>query len=237
MTLYLIWQFKTNSIAVLKELYRRSAPFLGLYIMVLIPVLFILTYFGKGQIHLFVNAHHSPFLDHFFLYVTKLGEPLIVCAVMLGLLFLKFRYSIILGLSTGIGATISAIIKASITDDMRPFKFFQYYNAPLHFVEGLKLPSFNTFPSGHTTLAFSFFFLLSIFLKKPWLSVLLFILAVLVAYSRMYLSMHFLIDVCAGSILGLVTAGCMYLLVTLNPRFTRRKWWDKKLERKRRSVK
>jgi membrane-associated phospholipid phosphatase len=214
----------------LKALHHRSAPFLGFYLMVLLPVLFAWCSFGKGQIHLFINRHHSVFFDHFFFWITKLGEPLIACTVLIGLLFLKFRYSLILGLSTGICALTVGVLKAIVVDDMRPFKFFQYFNAPLHFVEGVRLHEYNTFPSGHTTLAFSFFFLLSIFFKKPWLSILFFVLALLVAYSRMYLSMHFLADVWVGSVLGISIAVGVYQLVTYHPWFTNRKWWDEQWE-------
>ena len=107
-------------------------------------------------------------------------------------------------------------------------EFFQYFNAPLHFVEGVRLHEYNTFPSGHTTLAFSFFFLLSVFFQKPWLSAVFFVLALLVAYSRMYLSMHFLADVWVGSILGISIATGVYQLVTHHRWFTSKRWWDGK---------
>ncbi|WP_020535632.1 phosphatase PAP2 family protein [Lewinella cohaerens] len=213
----------------MKALNHRSAPFLGFYLMVLLPVLFIWFYFGKGQVHLFINHYHSPFFDHFFYWITKLGEPLIACTVIVGLLFFKYRYSLILGLNIGICALTVSILKAIVINDMRPFKFFQYFNAPLHFVEGVRLHEYNTFPSGHTTLAFSFFFLLSVFCKKPWLSIVFFVLALLVGYSRMYLSMHFLADVWVGSILGISIAISVYQLVTHHRWFTSKAWWDGKL--------
>ena len=225
---------QTPFILILKELYRRSDPFLGLYVMLLIPALFVLFYFGKGEIHLFVNHYHSPFFDKFFYYVTKLGEPAIVIAMIIGLLFFRYRYSLILALSAALGAGSSGFIKFLIEDDMRPMKFFQYYNAPLHFVEGVRLNEYNSFPSGHTTEAFVFLFLVSVFFQKRWLSALCLFLAALVAYSRMYLSMHFLIDVTVGSLLGLLCAGGVYWLVTYNYRFTKRKWWDGRLRRRRR---
>lgn len=212
----------------MKALYHRSAPFLGLYLMVLLPLLFVWFSFGKGQIHLFINRYHSPFFDHFFFWITKLGEPLLACTVLVGLLFFKYRYSLILGLSTGISALLVGIVKAIVVDDMRPFKFFQYFNAPLHFVEGVRLHEYNTFPSGHTTLAFSVFFLLSAFFQKPWLSAVFFVLALLIAYSRMYLSMHFLADVWVGSVLGISIAIGTYQLVTHHQWFTSKKWWDEK---------
>lgn len=206
-----------SSCMVFKKSFLLRSPFTGLYIMMLIPVITILALFGKGQIHLFVNAHHSPFYDQFFLFATRLGEPLLMGVIAIALLFFKPRYSLILALSTGVAGGLVAIIKAILIDDMRPFKFFQYFNAPLHFVDGVRLHEYNTFPSGHTALAFSMFFLLSIFVRKTWATAVFFLLAVLVAYSRMYLSLHFLIDVCVGSMIGLLTAAASYHFVHQNP--------------------
>ena len=70
---------------------------------------------------------------------------------------------------------------------------------------------FNSFPSGHTTAAFAFFCALSILARKhPLLQSLFFLLAAGVAYSRMYLSQHFLADVLAGSLLAWAAVKWIY---------------------------
>lgn len=194
------------------ELDQRSQPFLGLYLMLMIPTLALFALFGKGQMHLFVNRFHSPGADQFFKQATHLGDPIFLVVVAILFLFVDWRKSLLLGLFAGLCGGLVGLIKAIIVDDMRPFKFFQYFNAPLHFVEGIRLHEYNTFPSGHTALAFGFFFLLSLFIRRRGAAVLFFCLAVLVGYSRMYLSMHFLIDVVVGSVLGLIIAGALYLL-------------------------
>ena len=195
----------------LSELNRRSQPFLGLYVMLMIPTLSLFALFGKGQMHLFVNRFHSPEADLFFKQATHLGDPLFLLAMAAVLLLIDWRKSLLLAIFAGLCGGIVGLIKAILIDDMRPFKFFQYFNAPLHFVEGIRLHEYNTFPSGHTALAFGSFFLLSLFFARRGVSILFFFLAVLVGYSRMYLSMHFLIDVVVGSILGVTLAGLLYL--------------------------
>lgn len=193
------------------ELDLRSQPFLGLYAMLMIPTLAMFALFGKGQIHLFINRFHSPSADLFFKQATHLGDPVFMLVIALLLLFTDWRKSLLLGIFAGLCGGLVGLIKAILIDDMRPFKFFQYFNAPLHFVDGIRLHEYNTFPSGHTALAFGCFFLLSIFAQRRGAAILFFFLAVLVGYSRMYLSMHFLIDVVVGSVMGLTVAGALYL--------------------------
>jgi len=71
--------------------------------------------------------------------------------------------------------------------------------------------SSHSFPSGHTITAFAFFLALAFFTKRPAIHFLYFLLAVLVGYSRVYLSQHFAIDVLAGSFVGVsVTILCKF---------------------------
>ena len=57
-----------------------------------------------------------------------------------------------------------------------------------------------SFPSTHATLAFAFAYILS--REEPRLRVWFYLLAVLIALSRMYLGVHYFSDVLAGAILG-----------------------------------
>ena len=61
-----------------------------------------------------------------------------------------------------------------------------------------------SFPSGHSTSAFSVFLLLTILSSKKSWGYFLLLLAVATAYSRVYLAQHFVEDVYAGSLLGTI---------------------------------
>lgn len=67
----------------------------------------------------------------------------------------------------------------------------------------IKRPKYYSFPSGHSASSFS---VVAVTLMRcPWWIVLpVAILATLIAFSRMYLRVHYLTDVVAGIILGLV---------------------------------
>ena len=66
--------------------------------------------------------------------------------------------------------------------------------------------SWNSFPSGHTTAAFAMYCSFSYYVKSKRVDLVLFLVAFLVGYSRIYLSQHFLIDVIFGAILGVLAS-------------------------------
>ncbi|MDD5163138.1 MAG: phosphatase PAP2 family protein [Candidatus ainarchaeum sp.] len=68
-----------------------------------------------------------------------------------------------------------------------------------------------SFPSGHSSLIAANFFYLKNFLKKN-LKIIFAIIAVLVAFSRLYLGMHYLTDVIAGLIIGSIIGWAYYRL-------------------------
>lgn len=87
----------------------------------------------------------------------------------------------------------------------RPAEFLKDIN--FYRIPGIELHHWNSFPSGHTVTIFMLTAVLSIILpRKLHLQPLLFILAVLVGFSRIYLMQHFWVDVYVGSALGLIAA-------------------------------
>ncbi|HKL33108.1 MAG TPA: phosphatase PAP2 family protein, partial [Tangfeifania sp.] len=59
--------------------------------------------------------------------------------------------------------------------------------------------------------AFSVFFFLALILKSKPLKLSMFLLAIVVAYSRVYISQHFLIDITAGSAIAVLIMFFTYL--------------------------
>lgn len=83
-------------------------------------------------------------------------------------------------------------------------------NSLLHFVPNVDVHSFHSFPSGHTATMFCFAVLLSLLLRKRWISIVLLVLAVLVGYSRIYLLQHFLMDVAVGAAVGVIVTWAVW---------------------------
>jgi membrane-associated phospholipid phosphatase len=180
-------------------------------------LLFVLTFTilllcnSKPDLHLWLTSFNSPGADIFFHYYTYLGDwiPYLIIA---GLLFYRYRmalFVLIVQLTTGL---ISIIIKQT-WNEPRPVLYFKQHfpDVQLHQVIGEHLNKVHSFPSGHTITAFALFMALAFYTKKPAVHFLYFILAVLVGYSRIYLSQHFALDVLVGSIIGVsVTVLCKY---------------------------
>ena len=140
----------------------------------------------------------SPALDILVEWMTMLGEEtvfIIAVAVFLWLTSKKRGFSIFSTLFTSlIGMSVlKALVRAP-----RPFQV-------LDSIEGKRLATATgySFPSGHTTGAASFYSALAYSLRKQWVSILCSIAIVLVGFSRMYLGVHWPIDVFGGLALGI----------------------------------
>ncbi len=192
----------------LQEIIKNYSLFAILLISFLIFGLILLLVFSKANIHIWINQHHNLFFDSFFKYVTHLGDGrfILTLAVILSFRKIKYGWGIIL---TFLTSGLLAQIFKFIFDEPRPLKYFEnIYN--LHLIEGVKVYTLHSFPSGHTASAFALAVcLLAISNNKFW-QLIVFIYAIMVGYSRMYLSQHFLIDVWVGSIIGTLV-GCFYL--------------------------
>ena len=73
----------------------------------------------------------------------------------------------------------------------------------LHYVDGLYINILNSFPSGHATQAFALFTFAALITPFKKYQLLILLVAILVAVSRIYLLQHFFQDVLAGSFIGI----------------------------------
>src|SRR5699024_7390074 len=118
----------------------------------------------------------------------------------------------ILALSALLQTIIVQGLKRFFFEEMtRPRKFLELDSlSHIHFVEGVTVHNFNSFPSGHSATAFAIFTLLALIYRKSWWTALVFFVAAAVAISRVYLLQHFFIDIYFGSIIGMVSVAAVY---------------------------
>ncbi len=207
--------------------FRNNLAFLIPYLLLLLIVTPVLVFGTKPGIHLWINQFHTPFLNFFFKYVTYLGDGLFLIVPALILLFVSLRHFVFLltaYLSTGL---VAQILKRFFFDGVvRPTRYFEGI-ADLPLVNGVKMLGSHSFPSGHATSAFALFLCLALITKSKPDKLMCFVLATLVAFSRVYLSQHFLIDVYFGSLIGCAGALAFYQVFYRD----HRKWYDWKIQK------
>jgi len=181
-------------------------------------MVFLFTY-TKAEIHIWFNAFHTENLDTFFRYYTHAGDGATAGVIVFILLFIKYRKAL-QALVALIGSAIFAyFFKHFIFGDMpRPMMFFSsddFFGKAytLYIAEGYNPGIWYPFPSGHSTTAFAIFGVLALMVEKKAYKLLFFILALSSAYSRVYLSNHFLMDITAGAALGTLIAFFAYFLI------------------------
>ncbi len=185
--------------------FKRHKYFFLPFTLFLLLGIGVLLLSNKGDFYLLVNRHHCTFGDYFFQYITHLGHGLMYLPfIIIAILFFSYRDAIML-ICNGIhlAIVINTAKRLIFPDALRPKAFFQDISDQLYFIDGLKINLFHSFPSGHTATAFSLAtMLMLLYSKNRRIDLLLFILALLAGFSRIYLSQHFLEDVLVGSLIG-----------------------------------
>ncbi|MEL7532982.1 MAG: phosphatase PAP2 family protein, partial [Bacteroidota bacterium] len=162
-----------------------------------------LFYWGYEASFLQLNALSTPFLDQFMPHWTHMGEGAILsCVLILWLLSRDLPLAISVALGMISVMIIVAGLKQGIFEDWhRPagvFALDQFRFLSLgqerHF----------SFPSGHSTAAATLygFLCFSIASRRSWSGIFWGLLALSIAYTRIYIGVHFLGDVIAGLLLG-----------------------------------
>ena len=146
-----------------------------------------------------INSHHNSILDTIILIISKTVYPLIVITSII-MLIKNRKFGIKLIFVLFLAFIIIYSLKYLINEP-RPYLVLD--NVHLLCYKGNE-PSF---PSGHTTLAFTLATSLLFYSKK--IGILLLIWAIFVAYSRVYVGVHYPFDVFAGIAIGIV---CGYLI-------------------------
>lgn len=196
----------------MKHLIGKNKFFLIPYILVLSFCIVLLFLFAKPELHILSNKANSPFFDTFFKTITHLGDGTMIAVLSIILLFVRYRYALVFLLGSIVTAGIINLLKKVILGTIyRPSKYFELYESyQLHFVDGVKLNSLQSFPSGHTGTAFNVFFMIALIVPQKGLKLVCFFGAALVGYSRVYLSQHFMVDITVGSMLGVLIVLLFY---------------------------
>ena len=212
--------------------YKHVLPFLVPTLVLALVLGIALLIIPKAELHLALCQPHTTGLDTIVPIITNLVDWLPYLCVIL-LLFYRAGWATFLAsnllLSTIIVQPIKHIVHAP-----RPLTWFAE-NMPdvtLPLVEGVRMNHWLSFPSGHTTTFFVLFYSLSIILcaenvtGKTILSLLCFLCASFGAYTRIYLSQHFALDIFTGILIALFSTLSLYFFLVKKTKDTQFWGWN-----------
>jgi len=156
----------------------------------------------------------TPFLTTLFVYVTRLGNPAVLLSVsaLIAIVFVTRGryYDAAIFIVTLIVAVTSLTVLKNTFQIARP-------------VSDLIDANGWSFPSGHATLATTFFFMLAhsfFYRMKTYFGKTILVLGsifatALICFSRLYLGAHWTLDIMAGIALGLLSVSFTILMFSL----------------------
>jgi membrane-associated phospholipid phosphatase len=181
-----------------------------LYALLLLSGLMLVAAVPRLELHVWLNSSHTKSVDSFFRMLTWLGNGWFAVIFSMLFLFIRFRYFFMLILSYCVSGLMAQFLKRFVFPDiLRPAAYLDQMPG-LELVPGMDLHHTLAFPSGHTTTAFAILLLTGFIIHKKYAVFGLMLLAWLAGLSRVYLSQHFLVDVLAGSVLGVFSALFFY---------------------------
>lgn len=158
------------------------------------------------QILNWLQGLHTPILDKLMCMITHLGDAGIIWIILAIVMILipKTRKSgVIVATALVVDVLLCNVILKNLVGRIRPFDV----NTSVQLL--ISKPKDFSFPSGHT--AASFASVAALYLageKKLWKPAL--VLAILIAFSRMYLYVHYPTDILGGIIFGILSAWIGY---------------------------
>ena len=225
---------RTANMPDMKYLLPFLVPTLVLALVLGIALLLV----PKAELHLALCQPHTACMDQLVPLFTNLVDWLPYLSVLL-LLFYRAGWATFLASNLLLTTLIVQPIK-HIVHAPRPLTWFAE-NMPdltLPLVDGIRMNLWLSFPSGHTATFFALFFSLSVICcaenikGKNILSFLCFLCATFGAYTRIYLSQHFALDIFAGILIATLSTILLYYFLVLRTKNTQFWAWKvKKLKK------
>lgn len=186
---------------------NRAAFFGWLIGIVVAAVVIALSFYWDAVVVAFMTSHQSPGVQNFMVNVSRFGdwpEHFLVGLALFGLARWRRnkRWACIF-LAMVVALSIAGLVGRAIkvtTGRARPsVKAEQMWNGLR--VSGSK---YHSFPSGHVDASVGFFGVL--FLARRRVGALCLPIPMLIGFSRLYLSAHYLSDVVCAAVLGILSA-------------------------------
>lgn len=149
----------------------------------------------------FIQGLHVQWLTPVMIFLSAIGE-VGICWIIISIILVFFPKTRQCGLAMMASMALSFLLGNVVLKNIiaRPRPFYADESVQLL----IPIPSEYSFPSGHTLNGFTAAFTIFLYFRKP--GVLAFILAGMIAFSRLYFFVHYPTDIIAGIVLGLLDA-------------------------------
>lgn len=155
-----------------------------------------------------IQELHNPVLDSIMVFITSLGNAgalWIVLSIIL-MCFKKYRKcGLTMAISLVIFGIVGNVVMKNVFERARPC----WVDNSVKML--ISIPKDYSFPSGHTSASFAG--ALAIFLYNKKAGAAAFVLASFIAFSRLYLFVHYPTDIAAGVVIGMLCATAAYFIV------------------------
>jgi len=195
--------------------FQKHGKLYTAWLLAILVALIAAVFNSKGELVLFFHSVRIAWVTELFEVLTRLGETQgFILALLMTILVGTYR-----NLLTLILASLSMLLFVyllkhyAFPDAVRPIVFFEKLGLDINYRPDYHLNRKHTFPSGHSTAAFVFFFSAALFTRRVWLQLIALTIAILVAFSRVYLMQHFVLDTIAGSVLGVMIATIWFAIL------------------------
>jgi undecaprenyl-diphosphatase len=155
---------------------------------------------GDRHLERWIVHHRAGWLNWLFEGLSRagtFGAIWILIAFLLGLAWRRWGMFIVTAAAVAIADLAATALKA-VVDVERPSS---RYATPKTLVPA---PRDHSFPSGHTATSFAAAVVLTAF--APRFAPLWFLLAVAIGFARVYVGVHYPLDIAGGAAVGIVTA-------------------------------
>ncbi|MDR0393741.1 MAG: phosphatase PAP2 family protein [Tannerella sp.] len=162
-----------------------------------------------------INGMHTWWLDGIMYAFSTMWAWFPLVLVPLYFVFKRRREWLSMLVCTLLTSIMNGIVTSLIIKEL--FKRFRPTNHPL-FMDSVRILNGYIaggdygFISGHSTNAFAFAMLSALIVKNKWYTVAIFVWAVVMVYSRLYLGAHFITDVIPGMLVGALIGWLLFLL-------------------------
>ncbi len=171
--------------------------------------------FELGILDFIWNNMHNAVCDFILPIITHLGDAGLFW-IALAVIFLIFKKTRRLGISMAFALIIDLlccnIVLKPLVQRIRPFDLNEQMKESIIALINSKLPADYSFPSGHTAASFASAF--ALVFKKSKFAIPALILAAIIAFSRLYLYIHYPTDVLVGIVVGLIAGYLGSLICT-----------------------